>query len=216
MTFGLLELFQADGNIRWLAWADALQDVLDRQFWDEESGGWFSTTGNDPSVLLRLKEDYDGAEPSAGAMALLNLLTLTHLRPDLARTARIERALARYGSGLGDLARAVPLVAAALSTWHAGVEQCVIVGRPGLEDFETLRGALASRYLPFSIAVTIDPSSGTAKLVDHLPFIASMMAVGDAATAYVCRDFTCQSPTTTVERLLDALDGSRAVPSRAE
>jgi uncharacterized protein YyaL (SSP411 family) len=208
-TFGLLELFQADGNVRWLAWADALQDVLDRRFWDDEGAGWFSTTGEDSSVLLRLKEDYDGAEPSAGAMALLNLLTLTHLRPDPARSTRVERGLARYGSSLGGLARAVPLVAAALSTWHAGVGQAVIVGRSGVADFEALQAALASHYVPFSIVVAVDPAVGGAKLVDHLPFIASMTAVKGAATAYVCRDFTCQAPATTVDGLLDALDEGR-------
>jgi len=55
-----------------------------------ESGGWFSTTGADPSVLLRLKEDYDGAEPSAGALASLNLLALTHLMPDVERFVRAK------------------------------------------------------------------------------------------------------------------------------
>jgi uncharacterized protein YyaL (SSP411 family) len=215
-AFGLLELFQADGNLRWLAWADTLQEQLDRRFWDEEYGGWFSTTGKDPSVLLRLKEDYDGAEPSAGAMALFNLLTLTHLRPDAARTSRIEAALARYGPSLGEVARAVPLVAAALSSWHAGMGQTVIVGRAGAPDFEALRRALASRYLPFSIEAPIDTNIGGAKVVDHLPFIASMTAIDGAATAYVCRDFSCQAPTTTVAGLLDALDSSRTVSDRAE
>jgi uncharacterized protein len=207
-AFGSLELFQADGNLRWLAWADVLQDQLDRRFWDEENGAWFSTTGTDPSVLLRLKEDYDGAEPSAGAMALLNLLALTHFRPDARRTTRIEAGLARYGPSLGDAARAVPLVASALSSWHAGIGQSVIVGRAGAADFEDLRRALASRYLPFSIEVPIDTSVGTAKLVDHLPFIASMTAIDGVATAYICRDFTCQAPATTVAGLLEALDSS--------
>ena len=45
-------------------------------------GGWFSTTGRDPSVLLRLKEDYDGAEPAASSVSVLNLLTLSHLVED--------------------------------------------------------------------------------------------------------------------------------------
>ena len=212
-TYGLLELFQADGNVRWLAWADALQEALDRRFWDEEGGGWFSTTGNDPSVLLRLKEDYDGAEPSAGAIALLNLLTLTHLRPDDARRRRIERALARYGANLGDVARAVPLVAAALSTWHAGIGQTVIVGRHGSADFDALQRAAASRYRPFAIEVALDPSAGGSKVVDHLPFIASMTAAGGAATAYVCRNFVCQAPATTVDGLLEALDADERAPS---
>src|SRR5690606_29947976 len=77
--FGLLELFQADGDPEWLSWAIALQERQDELFWDERDGGWFSTDGEDPTVLLRLKEDYDGAEPAPGSMSVLNLLTLHHL-----------------------------------------------------------------------------------------------------------------------------------------
>ncbi len=93
LTFGLLELFQATGEAGWLEWAIALQDRQDALFWDETDGGWFSTTGHDPSVLLRMKEDYDGAEPSAGSVSALNLLVLGHLvaRDDWAR--RVERTL---------------------------------------------------------------------------------------------------------------------------
>ncbi|HWW88726.1 MAG TPA: thioredoxin domain-containing protein, partial [Vicinamibacterales bacterium] len=64
VTFGLLELFQADPDPAWLEWAVTLQRRLDELFWDEAEGGWFSTTGKDPSVLLRLKDEYDGAEPT--------------------------------------------------------------------------------------------------------------------------------------------------------
>ena len=80
LIFGLLELFQADGDPSWLEWALALQARLDEMFWDPIGGGWYSTTGNDPSVLLRLKEEYDGAEPAASSVAVLNLLTM--LAPD--------------------------------------------------------------------------------------------------------------------------------------
>ena len=58
-----------------------------------QDGGWFSTTGRDPSVLLRLKEDYDGAEPSASSVSVLNLLTLAHLTGDDRRAAKAERTL---------------------------------------------------------------------------------------------------------------------------
>ena len=52
---------------------------MDELVWDAAEGGWFSTTGKDPSVLLRLKDDYDGAEPAASSVAALNTLTLAHL-----------------------------------------------------------------------------------------------------------------------------------------
>ena len=67
LIFGLLELFQADADPAWLEWAITLQRRQDELFWDEADGGWFSTTGRDASVLLRMKEDYDGAEPTASS-----------------------------------------------------------------------------------------------------------------------------------------------------
>ena len=82
VTFGLIELFQATGDPHWLEWALVLQRRLDELFWDPAEGGWFSTTGDDPTVLLRLKETYDGAEPAASSVAALNLLALSHLTGD--------------------------------------------------------------------------------------------------------------------------------------
>ena len=79
LIFGLLELFQAGGDPHWLEWARTLQRRQDEQFWDAENGGWFNTTGADPSVILRMKEDYDGAEPSPSSISVLNLLMLAHL-----------------------------------------------------------------------------------------------------------------------------------------
>ena len=67
LVSGLLELFQAGGDPQWLEWALTLQAQQDDRFWDAQDGGWFSTTGEDPTVLLRLKEDYDGAEPAASS-----------------------------------------------------------------------------------------------------------------------------------------------------
>ncbi len=79
LIFGLLELFQADGDPDWLEWATTLQRRQDELFCDAIDGGWFSTTGKDESVLLRLKEDYDGAEPAASSVSVMNLLVLSHL-----------------------------------------------------------------------------------------------------------------------------------------
>ena len=73
-----------------------LQHRQDELFWDEADGGWFSTTGTDPSVLLRMKEDYDGAEPTASSVSVLNLLTLSHLVEDHAALDR-RRSSGRCG-----------------------------------------------------------------------------------------------------------------------
>jgi len=202
LIWGVLELFQTDGDPEWLAWARALQARQDALFWDARDGGWFSTTGNDPTVLLRLKEDYDGAEPSASSVSLLNLLTLAHLTGDEDARAKVERTLGRYGPRAGRAARAIPLMLAGLSAWHAGTAQIVIVG--GDAERTDLERAAASRYLPFAIQVPIAPDRHAA-LAQSMPFVGSMRTIEGKATAYVCHDFTCRAPVTSADAMIAEL-----------
>src|SRR4029077_12252132 len=86
-------------------------------FWDNDSGGWFSTTGQGASVLVRMKEGYDGAEPPASPVSVMTLLLLSHLVHDPQWTERIERTLRYFGARLEKVGRAVPMMAAALSVY---------------------------------------------------------------------------------------------------
>ncbi|HMB78596.1 MAG TPA: hypothetical protein VKI43_00945, partial [Vicinamibacterales bacterium] len=202
LIHGLLELFQADPQPMWIEWAIALQRRQDELFWDEQAGGWFSTTGNDPSVLLRMKEDYDGAEPTASSVSVLNLLTLSHLVTDAHWGDRIERTLRLFGKRLEQMGRGVPMMAAALSTYVAGVQQIVIAEgaiEKGIVD-DALDRAVAMRYLPFAIQLRVSPEAQRS-LAGSLPFIAAMQPVAGITAAYVCRDFTCRQPVTTVDAL---------------
>jgi uncharacterized protein YyaL (SSP411 family) len=201
LVWGLLELFQADGDAAWLEWALTLQARQDDLFWDEGEGGWFSTTGRDPSVLLRLKEDYDGAEPAASSVATLNALTLAHLTGDERARQRAERTLGRYGARIGNAARAVPMMLCALSGWHAGYSQVVVVGRPTASETKALLGETARHYLPFAIVIPVAPGQSQEAVGGMLPFIAAMSARDNGAVAYVCRDFACRQPVESVESL---------------
>ncbi|HEY8548935.1 MAG TPA: thioredoxin domain-containing protein [Vicinamibacterales bacterium] len=209
LIWGLLELVQATGKAEWLEWARELQAVQDRLFWDEADGGWFNTTGEDPSVLLRLKEDYDGAEPSASSVSVRNLLDLQHLVPDEEGARRIERTLARFGPEMGQAARVIPFMLANLSAWHAGLSQIVIVGPPGREDTQALHRIVASRYLPFALVLPVSPGDMQSALAVSLPWLGSMTMVDGKATAYVCRQFACDRPVTRPDEL-DGLVAARA------
>jgi uncharacterized protein YyaL (SSP411 family) len=209
LIFGLLELFEAESEPMWLEWAIALQRRQDELFWDDQSGGWFSTDGRDPTVLLRMKEDYDGAEPSPSSIGALNLLVLSHLVDEPTWTDRVERTLKLFGTRLEQAGRAVPMMAATLSTYVAGVQQIVIaVGderdgpsdRKRLDQPATLRRAIALRYLPFAVTLTV-PAARRQALAGSLPFIAAMRAVDGRTTAYVCRNFSCRQPVTTADAL---------------
>ena len=192
--------------MNWLDWAVALQRRQDERFWDEAEGGWFSTTGRDASVLLRMKEDYDGAEPTASSVSVLNLIALSHLVDDPTWTQRIERTLRYFGERLQQMGRAVPMMAAALSTSIAGVQQIVIavgddVDRAAVSELER---AVAAKYLPFAISLSVGGEYQRA-LSASLPLVAAMRPIAGAPAAYVCRNFTCRQPVTTAAALTEEL-----------
>jgi hypothetical protein len=219
LTFGLLELFQTDGDPRWLEWAQTLQDRQNELFWDPVEGGWFSTTGRDESVLLRLKEDYDGAEPAASSVSVLNLLTLAHLTPEpqterpgaeaasaeataksLEPSAQVELTLGNFAARAAQSGRTVPMMLAALSTYHSGMPQLVIVGDGESSERQALIDVVRSRYLPSAITVRVD-SARRESLDRLLPWMAAMKERDGRPAAYVCRNFSCQAPATNREDL---------------
>jgi hypothetical protein len=209
LIFGLLELFQADGDPDWLSWAVELQRRQDELFWDEVGGGWFSTTGQDASVLLRLKEEYDGAEPAASSVSVLNLLALSHLGAltgDASST--IERTFGLFAERLTTMPRAVPMMSAALSAWHAGMSEVVIVGPRDDAGTTGLLRAVEQSYQPFVVLVRVDPEGGAAsRLASLLPWVGSYTMRGGRPTAYVCRNFACGAPTTDPTELAAKLAG---------
>jgi uncharacterized protein len=205
LIFGLLELFQTGGDPRWLEWARTLQQRQDEQFWDDENGGWFNTTGTDPSVILRMKEDYDGAEPSPSSMSVLNLLMIAHVTNEAELFERIDRTLKMFGPEIGKLARAIPMMMAALSTYHAKVAQIVIVGVRDDQSTEALMREASAKYDPFSMLVQVEPGEAQSQLARMLPFISAMTARDGRATAYVCHDFTCSAPATDAAGLAERL-----------
>jgi uncharacterized protein YyaL (SSP411 family) len=200
LTWGLLELFQADGDPRWLQWALMLQRRQDELFADPVEGGWFSTTGQDDSVLLRLKEDYDGAEPSATSVSVMNLVTLSHLTSSEEFQQSIDRALGVFASRIAMGARTVPMMMAALSAYHAGMSQIVIAGDPAAQMTQSLMDVVRRQYLPFAIMIPLVPEHADA-LAKLLPWTEAMTARLERPAAYVCENFACRTPATSPEEL---------------
>ena len=201
LIWGLLELFQTSGDVTWLEWATELQTRQDALFWDEESAGWFATTDEDPTVLLRVKEDYDGAEPSASSVAVGNLLMLAHLTGDAPAATKLERTLGRLGSRLGQAARVVPMMMASLVGYHAAPTQVVILGEAAADDTRALERVVAAHYLPFAVRLVVAAGVAQQRVARRLSFVGSMQCIDGRATAYVCTNFACQEPVTTPERL---------------
>jgi uncharacterized protein YyaL (SSP411 family) len=91
------------------------------------------------------------------------------------------------------------MMLAGLSAWHAVATQIVILGAGG--DAQALRAEAARHYAPFALMVPVAPGDPQQALAASMPFIGAMRQTGGRATAFVCRDFACREPVTTIEAL---------------
>jgi uncharacterized protein YyaL (SSP411 family) len=191
LAWGAIELFQTTADDRWLQWARDLTSAQVELFFDTADGGWFSTTGEDDSVLLRLKEDYDGAEPSAASVTVRNLICLSQLDGDGSSLDRAQRTLERYGPALAEAVRVMPLMVADLAHFHARRQEIVIVGDAAADDRLALERVVFAHHVPFAVTILLDDTKPPAA-----PWLKAMTRRDGHAAAYVCHDFVCQSPVT--------------------
>ncbi len=119
LVWGLTALYQADGDAAWLDWALELQQRQDELFWDGTSGGWFATADQHPHLLVRLRDEYDGAEPSATSIGARNLMALAGLTGERLPTSDVDLVFRGAADALSSDGRRVPLLLAALSVWHS-------------------------------------------------------------------------------------------------
>jgi uncharacterized protein YyaL (SSP411 family) len=216
LAWGLIELFQADGDPAWLTWARSLQQTLDDAFAAPDDAGWFATTGEDRSVLLRLVEEYDGAEPAATSVAVMNLLALARLTGEATYQARAEAVLAAWGARLRRQPRVAPFMLAALATSLMPAAEIAIVAGDDVAAAQPLREAMDRRFLPAAVVVPVLQARAAA-LTAAVPWMAPLLSRYGAPAAYLCRDFVCEQPTSDPMRLSALIDTlGPAVPPSGE
>ena len=193
---GLLDLYEATGDLGWLQWANDLQTIMDRLFWDPVEGGYFSSPEGDPHLLVRLKDDYDGAEPSANSVAALNLLRFFRMLGDREAGDKANRIFTHSARTLRSMPAALPQLLVALSYHLAPGRQVVVAGTPGASDTEALLQVARRRFHPDQVLLLADGAKGQAWLSERVPLLGEMMPVEGRAALYCCENFSCSSPVT--------------------
>jgi uncharacterized protein YyaL (SSP411 family) len=199
---GLLDLYEATGAIHWLQWADRLQETMDAAFWDANAGGYFSSAAGDPHLLVRMKEDYDGAEPAANSVTALNLLRLDGmLGGHGVRADRARETLAAFRAQLDRAPQGLPQMLVASDFAIGPVRQIVIAGERNSPEARALLRAVHGRLEAPRVILWADDGEGQAWLAGRQPWIAGVKPVDGRASVSVCRDNTCGLPVTDPEEL---------------
>ena len=192
---GLIDLYESGLDHSRLEWAVALQKQQDARFWDKDEGCYFSSTGNDPSVLFRMKELSDGAEPSSNAVAVLNLLRLDRLLEIPGWSAQARRTLALLAGPMKNSPLVSPTALVALNDLLLPAGQIVIAaGRRDSADTRRMFEEVWKPFLPGTVWALIDEKS-RGFFADRSDFYRSVREIDGRPTAYVCRNFTCNLPT---------------------
>ena len=201
----LLDLYEASFDIEWLKFAMELQDTQDRLFFDDENGGYFSTSGKDQSVFLRMKDDNDGAEPAASSVAALNLLRLSQFRDDKQMAERARKTIDAFAATLSHFPSAMPQMLVALDFSLSKPRQIVIAGKKGAPETKVLLNEVHRHFLPKTILLLADGAEAQKYLGEKNEAIRAMSLVEGKPAAYVCENFTCKAPVTEPTALRDLL-----------
>jgi uncharacterized protein YyaL (SSP411 family) len=201
----LLDLYEAGFDVSPIETAVALTAKMRELFEDPEQGAFFTTAGRDSSLVLRMKDDYDGAEPSGNSVALLNLLRLAHLtdRNDYRQAA--VRTLDALMPKMSSQPVAVPQMLVALDYSLAPKREVVIAGDRNAEPTSALLRELRSRFLPYTVTLLVDSDATREKLAQLFPTAGVMRAVNGQPTAYVCENYTCKLPTNEISKFAELL-----------
>jgi uncharacterized protein len=201
---GLLDLYEASFDVEWLEFALDLLETQDRLFLDER-GGYFSTSGKDKSVVLRMKDDNDSAEPAASSVAALNLLRLAQIRNDNQLENRGRKTIEAFAPTVGHFASAMPQLLVALDFSLAKPRQIVIAGKRDDESTKALLKEVQQHFLPSKILVLADGAESQKFFAEKNEAIAAMSPVDGKPAAYVCESFTCKAPVTDAKALRELL-----------
>jgi uncharacterized protein YyaL (SSP411 family) len=203
---GLLDLYEASFDVEWLKFARQLQETQDRLFLDAKNGGYFTTSGKDASVLLRMKDDNDSAEPAASSVAALNLLRLSQFYDDKQLEDGARKTIDAFGPTLSHFASAMPQMLVALDFSSSKPRQIVIAGEKDAPGTKALVTEVRRHFLPKTVLLLADGAEGQEYLGERNEAIRAMSMVDGKSAAYVCENFTCKTPVTDSNQLADLLN----------
>lgn len=203
--WGLLELYEAGFNVEYLKAAIELNEIFMDDFWDESAGGFFFTSEHGEDLLIRKKEVYDGATPSGNSVAALNLIRLGKMTRRHELEDKANKLFKAFSGTVSQFPSGFTQFLTALEFIFGQSMEVVIVGDPNGSDTKTMLRELQESFIPNKVTLFNPTETDNSAIVELARFTENQKSVGGKATAYVCRKYACESPTTDPKKMLELL-----------
>jgi hypothetical protein len=207
--WGLLELYETTFDVSCLRSALELNRLFVDGFWDEQGGGFYITSDESDDLPARKKEIYDGALPSGNSVAALNLLRLGRITADPLLERKAEAIKRAFAGNVGQMPFAYTQLLIAVQFGLGPSYEVVIAGDPGSDDTKGMLRSLRSRFLPNKVVVLRPQGDDAGAIIELAGYTEHQTSQSGQATAYVCRNFNCELPTTDTSTMLGLLDVNR-------
>ena len=202
---GLLALYEAGFDRRWLDRARSLADDMVELFRDGDQDGFYDTGEDHEALIVRPRDLFDNATPCGSSVAVDVLLHLSVLTGDGEYARRgagvlrsMQQHMARAPMGMGHWL-------CALDFYLSTPKEVAIVGDRSAPSTQALLEVLYGRYLPNKVVAGAD-DSGLSHDHAEIPLLQGRGTIDGQPTAYVCQNYVCQLPVTEPEALASQLD----------
>jgi uncharacterized protein len=205
LVWGLVELYEATFEVRYLSAALELNAYLLEHFWDARSGGFYFTEEAGSDLPVRKKETYDGATPSGNSVAALNLLRLGRMTGNPALEQKAEQVQRAFAGSIGQFPSGYTQMMMALEFGLGPSREVVIAGRAASEDTRAMLRALRRPFLPGKVVVFRPAGEEEPEISRMAAYTRDQKPVDGMATAFVCVNYHCELPYTDAGTMVERL-----------
>ena len=196
LIWGLIELYEATFEAKWLAEALKLAEEMIELFADsdDDKGGFYFTGSDAEKLIVRTKEIYDGAVPSGNSVAALCLLRLGRMTGRTELESAADALLEEFSGPVSGSPTAYAQMLIALDFALGPGREYVIAGDRGTGETESMIRIIAERFMPRSVTLLRPAGDGAGEIIGLAPMLEGMTAVDGKPTAYICENFRCSAP----------------------
>lgn len=199
---GLIDLYEATGEIVWLKNAISLDQILNEKFEDKINGGFFMTGSDHETMLAKEKPAYDGAEPSGNSIQVMNLLRLYEFTTKESYRERAEKSFKQFSNRLKKNPTALSEMLMALDYFLNKPKEIILVfpNKKTMNNSDLIN-TLNENFVPSKIVVKVIEGENLKDQSLIIPLLEGKVAIDGKSTAYVCKNKICKLPTQSPKEL---------------